>query len=157
MALDQEPVPVPGTGSLLSWYDSSRPMFIDLVGDYAGKELFLLEGDSLLREAFEDDRIDFQCKSDALRSLQHSFNALPCNRFGLPCSQPKIQRYCLWMICVRHVTNILALITPAAFSLLWALFANNLSWFPVAPCCLCRGKVSRELSETPLFIPHCLF
>lgn len=34
-------------------------MFIDLVGDYAGKELFLVEGDSLLRECFEDERIDF--------------------------------------------------------------------------------------------------
>ena len=37
-------------------------MFIDLVGDYAGKELFLVEGDSLLRECFEDERIDFDCK-----------------------------------------------------------------------------------------------
>lgn len=34
-------------------------MFIDLVGDYAGKELFVIEGDSLLRECFEDERIDF--------------------------------------------------------------------------------------------------
>lgn len=59
-SLDQDPVR--GIGSILSWYDSSRPMFIDLVGDYAGKELFLLEGDSFLRECFEDERIDFQCK-----------------------------------------------------------------------------------------------
>lgn len=46
--------------SILSWYDETRPMWIDLVGDYAGKELFLLEGDSLLRECFADERIDFQ-------------------------------------------------------------------------------------------------
>lgn len=52
-----------GTHDILNWYDSTRPMFIDLVGDYAGKELFLVEGDSLLRECFEDDRIDFQGKS----------------------------------------------------------------------------------------------
>ena len=50
---------VRGTESITSWYDCSRPMWIDLVGDYAGKELFLIEGDSLLRECFEDDRIDF--------------------------------------------------------------------------------------------------
>jgi hypothetical protein len=50
---------VRGTTSILSWYDSSRPMFIDLVGDYAGKELFMVEGDSLLRHCFEDERIDF--------------------------------------------------------------------------------------------------
>jgi hypothetical protein len=51
-----------GTHSILNWYDSTRPMFIDLVGDYAGKELFLVEGDSLLRECFEDERIDFRGK-----------------------------------------------------------------------------------------------
>lgn len=45
---------------MLSWYDRTRPMWIDLVGDYAGKELFLIEGDSLLRECFEDERIDFE-------------------------------------------------------------------------------------------------
>ncbi|ESZ96877.1 hypothetical protein SBOR_2742 [Sclerotinia borealis F-4128] len=46
--------------SIMSWYDETRPMWIDLVGDYAGKELFLVEGDSLLRECFADERIDFQ-------------------------------------------------------------------------------------------------
>jgi hypothetical protein len=53
---------VKGTSSILGWYDSSRPMWIDLVGDYAGRELFLVEGDSLLRECFEDERIDFDGK-----------------------------------------------------------------------------------------------
>lgn len=51
-----------GTTSVLSWYDTTRPTFLDLVGDYAGKELFLVEGDSLLRECFEDERIDFDGK-----------------------------------------------------------------------------------------------
>lgn len=50
---------LPGTKSVLNWYDSTRPMYIDLVGDYAGKELFLIDGDSLLRVCFEDERIDF--------------------------------------------------------------------------------------------------
>src|SRR5437016_3301107 len=53
---------VRGTASILAWYDSSKPRFIDLVGDYAGKELFLVEGDSMLRECFEDERIDFKGK-----------------------------------------------------------------------------------------------
>lgn len=44
---------------IISWYDSTRPRFIDLVGDYAGQELFLIEGDGLLREAFGDERLDF--------------------------------------------------------------------------------------------------
>jgi hypothetical protein len=51
------------TASILAWYDSTRPMYIDLVGDYAGKELFLVEGDSLLRECFDDERLDFDGKS----------------------------------------------------------------------------------------------
>lgn len=45
--------------TVLAWYDASRSIFIDLVGDYAGKELFLVEGDSLLRECFSDERLDF--------------------------------------------------------------------------------------------------
>ncbi len=60
--IEDEDVPR-GMTSVLNWYDSTRPMFIDLVGDYAGKELFLVEGDSLLRECFEDDRIDFHGNS----------------------------------------------------------------------------------------------
>lgn len=48
------------TGSdIILWYDQTRPRFIDLVGDYAGAELFLIEGDGLLRECFEDSRLDF--------------------------------------------------------------------------------------------------
>lgn len=61
MAGELEPQDVPNDG-ILSWYDRTRPMWIDLVGDYAGKELFLVEGDSLLRECFEDERIDFAGK-----------------------------------------------------------------------------------------------
>ncbi|CAG8978987.1 hypothetical protein HYALB_00011031 [Hymenoscyphus albidus] len=53
--MDQDEAP----RGIIAWYDSTKPMFIDLVGDYAGKELFLVEGDSLLRECFEDDRVDF--------------------------------------------------------------------------------------------------
>ena len=64
MDMDQDVKP--GTASILNWYDSTRPMFIDLVGDYAGKELFLIEGDSLLRETFEDERIDFRGKFSIL-------------------------------------------------------------------------------------------
>lgn len=45
---------------IIAWYDSTRPRFIDLVGDYAGQELFLIEGDGMLREAFSDERLDFE-------------------------------------------------------------------------------------------------
>ena len=36
---------------------------VDLVGDYAGQELFLVEGDSLLLRCFSDADLDFDSKS----------------------------------------------------------------------------------------------
>jgi hypothetical protein len=74
MATADDEVVVRATSSILAWYDTGRPMWIDLVGDYAGRELFLVEGDSLLRECFEDDRIDFDGKLP---------RANPTFRFGL--------------------------------------------------------------------------
>lgn len=47
------------TSKILGWYESVSTRVIDLVGDYAGNELFLLEGDSLLLECFGDEKIDF--------------------------------------------------------------------------------------------------
>jgi hypothetical protein len=69
MALPTDQDHVRGTESITNWYDCCRPMWIDLVGDYAGKELFLVEGDSLLRECFEDERIDFQGKHHTVPSF----------------------------------------------------------------------------------------
>ena len=36
---------------------------VDLVGDYAGQELFLVEGDSLLLRCFSDADLDFDRES----------------------------------------------------------------------------------------------
>ena len=44
---------------LVQAYARLRSRRVDLVGDYAGDELFLVEGDSMLLRAFEDDRLDF--------------------------------------------------------------------------------------------------
>ncbi|KAK6333848.1 hypothetical protein TWF730_004030 [Orbilia blumenaviensis] len=40
-----------------TWYGSLRPLLLDLVGDYAGQELFFVEGDSLCYHIFSDPRI----------------------------------------------------------------------------------------------------
>lgn len=45
------------------WYMGLRTQSLDLVGDYAGNELFLLEGDSLLLQCFADPKIEFEGKS----------------------------------------------------------------------------------------------
>lgn len=44
---------------LNKWYTRLRPLRVDLVGDYAGSELFVVDGDSLLRHLWSDSRIDF--------------------------------------------------------------------------------------------------
>lgn len=45
------------------WYMGLRTQTLDLVGDFAGNELFLLEGDSLLLQCFADPKIEFEGKS----------------------------------------------------------------------------------------------
>ncbi|RAK96957.1 putative DEAD/DEAH box helicase [Aspergillus ibericus CBS 121593] len=44
---------------LLKWYNDIYSRTVDLVGDYAGSELFIIEGDSLLLHCFTDDQHDF--------------------------------------------------------------------------------------------------
>lgn len=46
--------------TLKGWKENLHPRRIDLVGDYAGRELFIIEGDSLLRQAASDERIDME-------------------------------------------------------------------------------------------------
>ncbi|KAE8307925.1 hypothetical protein BDV41DRAFT_568673 [Aspergillus transmontanensis] len=47
------------TQKLHKWYNGLYSRTLDLVGDYAGDELFILEGDSLLLHCFSDGQIDF--------------------------------------------------------------------------------------------------
>lgn len=44
------------------WYKGLHMQRLDLVGDYAGNELFLLEGDSLLLQCFADPKIKLKGK-----------------------------------------------------------------------------------------------
>ncbi|KAI9723453.1 MAG: hypothetical protein M1828_004183 [Chrysothrix sp. TS-e1954] len=41
------------------WYRNVSARRVDLIGDYAGNELFLVEGDSMLQRCFADDKLDF--------------------------------------------------------------------------------------------------
>lgn len=59
-------------GGLSDWYGSLYSRTVDLVGDYAGAELFLVEGDSLLLEAFSDPHLDF--KDGSFQLLHATFN-----------------------------------------------------------------------------------
>ncbi|KAI6898423.1 hypothetical protein KC318_g10339, partial [Hortaea werneckii] len=42
---------------------------VDLVGDYAGDELFLIEGDSMLLRCFSDDKLDFHTGLQLLHAV----------------------------------------------------------------------------------------
>ncbi|KAL8725684.1 MAG: hypothetical protein Q9166_007198 [cf. Caloplaca sp. 2 TL-2023] len=44
---------------LLKWYGQLPARRVDLVGDYAGQELFIVEGDGLLLRCFDDPTLDF--------------------------------------------------------------------------------------------------
>jgi len=48
------------------WYSSLDSRNLDLVSNYAGKELFCLEGDSLVLECLDDPALDFDGKVDRL-------------------------------------------------------------------------------------------
>lgn len=49
------------------WYSSLDSRNLDLVSDYAGRELFCLEGDSLVLECLDDSALDFEGKVDGLK------------------------------------------------------------------------------------------
>ncbi|KAL8999974.1 MAG: hypothetical protein Q9188_005773, partial [Gyalolechia gomerana] len=44
---------------LLDWYGKLSTRRVDLVGDYAGQELFIVDGDGLLLRCFDDPDLDF--------------------------------------------------------------------------------------------------
>ena len=64
MGAEQEAAALPAADDVnkacLEWYLGLHSRVLDLVGDYAGSERFLIEGDSLLRHCFEDSKIDFE-------------------------------------------------------------------------------------------------
>ena len=49
--------------AVVDWYANASARYVDLVGDYAGKERFFIEGDSLLLECFSNTKLDFEGKS----------------------------------------------------------------------------------------------
>lgn len=48
-----------GDTELLLWYKSLSPLRVDIVDDFAGKELFAIHGDSLMFHCITDARVDF--------------------------------------------------------------------------------------------------
>lgn len=47
------------------WYQRLRPLKVDIVGDFAGKELFLVHGESMMRYCLSQANVDFQGASQS--------------------------------------------------------------------------------------------
>jgi len=56
---------------ILQRYQRLSSRRVDLVGDYAGDELFVIEGDSMLLQSFSDSKLDF---SPGLQMLHAAYN-----------------------------------------------------------------------------------
>lgn len=58
---------------LMDWYGKLPTRRVDLVGDYAGQELFIVEGDGLLLRCFDDPKLDLVGMSSVLyRHMNYS-------------------------------------------------------------------------------------
>jgi len=56
--------------AVLTWYKSISSRRVDLIGDYAGSEIFLVEFDSLLLQCFSNPKLNFGSKYYELLPLK---------------------------------------------------------------------------------------
>ncbi|KAK5171107.1 uncharacterized protein LTR77_004251 [Saxophila tyrrhenica] len=68
---EEEPDDLDYSSEVLSSYRRLLSRRVDLVGDYAGNELFLIDGDSLLLRCFSDEYLDFD---DGFQLLHAVYN-----------------------------------------------------------------------------------
>ena len=59
----------------LAWYAKVLTRWVDLVGDYAGNELFLIEGESLLLHCFSISKVDLDDTSNIVASQDPIINS----------------------------------------------------------------------------------
>jgi hypothetical protein len=71
--------PQDATSRILEWYSKLYSRRVDLVGDFAGSERFLVHGESLLQQCFSDRNLDF----DTGYQLLHASYAVEKYLYGL--------------------------------------------------------------------------
>lgn len=73
------------TNKILEWYSKLYSRRVDLVGDFAGSERFLVHGESLLLHCFSDGNLDFESgyqllhASYAVEKFLHGLVSRRCN------------------------------------------------------------------------------
>ncbi len=68
MPLDNEP-------KLLAWYQALRPLRVDIIGDFAGKELFAIHGEALLTHCISEAKVNYHGTKNFARSSNLLFLA----------------------------------------------------------------------------------
>lgn len=66
---------------LAAWYATAHPRRIDIVGDFGGKQLFFIDGDSLLLHTITTSGVDYDGKTQQrlhASSFLHVAAASPC-------------------------------------------------------------------------------
>ncbi|KAG5810187.1 hypothetical protein H9Q74_014075 [Fusarium xylarioides] len=56
--------------ALLDWYKDLQPLTVDIVGDFAGRELFLIHGEALMQYCLIEARVDFKRGFQLLHAIQ---------------------------------------------------------------------------------------
>ena len=116
----------------LARYGGLRTRRVDLVGDYAGPEIFLIEGDSLLLQCFSDPKLDLVQGFQLLHAIYsveaflHGLKQRKCNfhivffdnhaHYGRPrsISKARLPRYLLARaVLIRHLQSNLVKVCPS--------------------------------------------
>ncbi|KAF9767376.1 hypothetical protein IL306_000075 [Fusarium sp. DS 682] len=70
---------------LQKWYQEQRPLTVDIIGDFAGQELFVIHGESLMRHCLAEATVDFDGGFQLLHTVYavekflHEFKRRGCN------------------------------------------------------------------------------
>ncbi|QGJ02308.1 hypothetical protein CEK26_003752 [Fusarium fujikuroi] len=60
----------PSEEALLNWYKGLQPLTVDIVGDFAGRELFLIHGEALMQYCLIEARVEFDRGFQLLHAIQ---------------------------------------------------------------------------------------
>ncbi|OAA65016.1 DEAD-like helicase [Cordyceps fumosorosea ARSEF 2679] len=52
--------PLDDEAALVAWYQALRPLRVDLIGDFAGKELFAIHGEALLTHCISEAKVEYR-------------------------------------------------------------------------------------------------
>lgn len=66
---------------VLSWYAGLEPLTVDVIGEFAGRELFVVHGEALIRHCLEQSRVDY----DGAFAISHDSSLLAT--LAVPLSQ----------------------------------------------------------------------